>query len=374
MSKILYTATVLSHICQFHLPYLEELQKRGHVVHVAARDNLNEKNGLKLQFTDRYINIPFQRSPKNMRNLTAYHRLKTLIDQERYDLIVCNTPMGGMITRLAAKNARKRGTKVIYIAHGFHFYKGAPKKNWLLFYPVERIMAHLCDTLITITQEDFIFARKKFHTNVVHIHGIGVSPERYHPVSIAEQHEMRAAEGLLPNDFVILCTGELNQNKNQATLIEAVSRCRNNIPHLRVLLAGNGSLEAKLKSRVRELHLEDIVTFLGYRTDLERVVPAVDLIVSCSHREGLPLNILEGMLCAKPIVASINRGHNELVDHKQTGFLFHQNDVSKLSSYIQILYTNTVMKEKMCASGNKKATKYTVTSVKQELLPVLLNL
>ena len=232
----------------------------------------------------------------------------------------------------------------------------------------------MCDTLITITQEDFNFAHKKFHTNVVHIHGIGVSPERYHPVSIAEQHEMRAAEGLLPNDFVILCIGELNQNKNQATLIEAVSRCRNNIPHLRVLLAGNGSLEAKLKSRVRELQLEDIVTFLGYRTDLERVVPAVDLIVSCSHREGLPLNILEGMLCAKPIVASINRGHNELVDHKQTGFLFHQNDVSKLSSYIQILYTNTVMKEKMCALGNKKATKYTVTSVKQELLPVLLNL
>lgn len=374
MSKILYTATVLSHICQFHLPYLEELQKRGHVVHVAAQDNLNEKNGLKLQFTDRYINIPFQRSPKNMRNLTAYHRLKTLIEQERYDLIVCNTPMGGMITRLAAKNARKQGTKVIYIVHGFHFYKGAPKKNWLLFYPVERIMAHLCDTLITITQEDFNFARKKFHTNVVHIHGIGVSPERYHPVSIAEQHEMRTAEGLLLNDFVILCTGELNQNKNQATLIEAVSRCRNNIPHLRVLLAGNGLLEAKLKSRVRELQLEDIVTFLGYRTDLERVVPAVDLIVSCSHREGLPLNILEGMLCAKPIVASINRGHNELVDHKQTGFLFHQNDVSKLSSYIQILYTNTVIKEKMCALGNKKATKYTVTSVKQELLPVLLNL
>ena len=115
--KILYTATVLSHICQFHLPYLKELQSQGNVIHVAARNNLNEKNGLSLKNTDRFIEIPFQRSPFDRRNFKAYKQLGQLINKENYDLIVCNTPVGGILTRLASGKSRKRGCRVVYIAH-----------------------------------------------------------------------------------------------------------------------------------------------------------------------------------------------------------------------------------------------------------------
>lgn len=371
--KILYTATVLSHICQFHLPYLQALQERGVEVHVAARNNLGEKNGLRLQYTDQYFDIPFQRSPKDTRNLKAYLSLKELLTKEHYDVIVCNTPMGGIITRLAAQKTRKQGTKVIYIAHGFHFYQGAPKKNWLVFYPIEKYMARDCDVLITVNEADYALARKKFHTRVEHIHGVGVRADRYHPAREEACREMRRAEGLSDEDFVILCTGELNRNKDQKTLIAAAAQLKDRIPNLKVLLAGNGPLEQELQTQIQTERLENCVKMLGYRTDLEQVVPAVDLVVSCSHREGMPLNIIEAMLCEKPVVASVNRGHNELVTHAVTGYLVQPSDVNRFAQSVLELYSDAEKRAGMGRAGYDKATPYTVTMVKQELLPILVD-
>ena len=144
MKKVLYTATVLSHICQFHLPYLKMLKEQGYEVHVCARDNLAEKNGLELKYADKFINAPFSRSPKSKKNLQALKELKQLFKEVYYDLVICNTPMGGIVTRIAAKKTRKKGTKVVYMAHGFHFYKGASKKSWMVFYPIEKHFAKRC--------------------------------------------------------------------------------------------------------------------------------------------------------------------------------------------------------------------------------------
>ena len=119
--KILLTATVQSHIVQFHKPLVEMLHEYNCEVHVAARDNLAEKNGLKLDFAEKVFNVPFSRSPKSKDNIKAYKQLKKIIDEGQYDVIHCNTPMGGIVTRLAARKARKNGTKVFYTAHGFHY-------------------------------------------------------------------------------------------------------------------------------------------------------------------------------------------------------------------------------------------------------------
>ena len=134
--KVLLTATVQSHICQFHKPLVEVLHAHGCEVHVAARNNLAEKNGLKLDFVEKVFDIPFSRSPKSKDNLRAEKMLKQIINEGNYDVIHCNTPMGGIVTRIAAKQARKNGTRLIYTAHGFHFYEGSPKKNWMVYYPI----------------------------------------------------------------------------------------------------------------------------------------------------------------------------------------------------------------------------------------------
>lgn len=367
VKKVLLTATVQSHIAQFHRPLAEVLHEHGYELHVAARNNLGEKNGLSLDFADKVFDVPFSRSPKSPDNVKAYFQLKKILAADTYEVVHCNTPMGGIVTRLAAVKARKQGTRVFYTAHGFHFYKGASKKNWLVFYPVEKIMAGSCDTLITITKEDRRLAGQKFHTNVEHIHGVGVYTERYHAVSDAEKLQMRSKERLKDSDFVILCTGELNQNKNQKALIKAAAELKESIPGLKILLAGNGPLEQELRMQIRELGVEDAVRLLGYRTDLEKVTPAADLVVSCSYREGLPLNILEAMLCRKPVVASVNRGHRELVRTGYNGYLVPPDSSAKYAEAIKKIYSSRKLAEQLGENGFRMAQPYTAASVKKEL-------
>ena len=366
--KILYTATVLSHICQFHLPHLQMLQAQGHEIHVAAHDNLSEKNGLQLQYCDKFIETPFCRSPLSRGNWKAYRQLRALLAKEHYDVILCNTPSGGVVTRLAARKTRKNGTKVIYMAHGFHFCKGSSKKSWLLYYPIEKLLAPLCDVLVTINEEDAALAGEKFRPGrVEHIHGVGVRTDRYHPASAEERTALRSQEGLAPEDFVILCTGELNENKDQATLLSAAAMLRRSIPHLRILLAGNGPKEAELKAQIARDKLEEAVTLLGYRTDLQKVVPAADLVVSCSHREGLPLNIVEAMLCEKPVVATHNRGHDELIREGVNGYLVAAGDAGDMAEKIARVYVDVAAARQMGAHGYSIAQTYTVDSVKKEM-------
>ena len=311
MKKVLYVATVLSHICQFHLPYLKMFQDDGWEVHAAARNNLAEKNGLALKYVDRFVEIPFQRSPKSLQNINAYKQLKKLLKQESYDLVVCNTPMGGIITRLAARKARKQGAKVIYIAHGFHFYKGAPKKNWLIYYPIEKYFAKKCDVLVTITQEDYKAASQKFHTKVMHMHGVGVDANRHHFVDEAHKNKIREEEGFSREDFICLCTGELNGNKNQQQLISLVPILKKQIKNFKLLLAGNGNLKEELEHQIQMLGVENEVKLIGYQPEIERFVRTSDVILSASKREGLPFNVLEAMLAKKPVVLSLNRGHRK---------------------------------------------------------------
>jgi len=369
--KVLLTATVQSHICQFHKPLVEVLHEHVYEVHVAAHDNLAEKNGLMLDFADAVYDVPFARSPVAPGNLRAYSELRKILAERHFDLIVCNTPVGGILTRLAARSSRKRGTKVVYIAHGFHFYKGASWKNWLLFFPLEKAMARLCDLVITINEEDYRLAKEHFPCEVARIHGVGVRADRYHPVAAEERAEMRYREGLGEEDFVVVCTGELNENKNQKTLISAASLLREKIPELKVLLAGNGPNELALREQIAAEHLEDTVRLLGYRTDLERVVPAADAVASCSKREGLPLNIVEAMLCRKPIAASINRGHTELIQDGKNGYLLEPEDVNGFADRILRLRRDPALAKEMGDAGYAMAQAYTVRAVKQELCHIL---
>ncbi len=366
IKKVLLTATVQSHICQFHKPLVKMLHAHGCEVHVAARDNLAEKNGLKLDFVEKVYNIPFARSPKSSDNVKAYKELKNILEEEHYDVIHCNTPMGGIVTRLAAKSARKARTKVIYTAHGFHFYQGGPKKSWLVYYPIEKAMARLTDVLITITKEDYELASKKFKTEVKHIHGVGVNEDKYLSVSVEDNQAFCRAMGY-DNHKVILCTGELNNNKNQITLIRAMKQIVEKHPDALLLLAGNGPKEDELRNEVKNLGLENYIELLGYHTDLEKYANACDIVASVSFREGMPLNIMEAMVCGKPIVASYNRGHRELVQDGKTGLLVKADDIEALSSRLNQLLED----EELCNSFSENAKisvqPYLMKNVEKEL-------
>ena len=154
---------------------------------------------------DHAYTFPFARSPFSSDNIKAYKMLKQLIQKEKFDIIHCHTPVGGVVTRLAAKKARKNGTVVMYTGHGLHFYKGAPKLNWMLYYPVEKFCAKYTDALLTINEEDYDNVRK-YHfpaKQIFHVHGVGVSLERFHKHTRKKRSasfRIRICEGCISDD------------------------------------------------------------------------------------------------------------------------------------------------------------------------------
>lgn len=370
MKKVLLTATVQSHIAQFHKPLIKMLKENGYEVHVAARDNLAEKNGLKLDESDKIFNIPFDRSPLSSNNIIAYQELKKILSENKYDIVHCNTPMGGVVTRLAAKKYRKKGVKVFYTAHGFHFYKGAPKKNWIIYYPIEKFLSRYTDKLITITKDDFNLAKDKFRTDVVHIHGVGANEDKYYKQNKYEIIKFREKLSFSKDDFLLLCTGELNANKNQSLLIKTMASIIKEDKSIKLLLAGNGPLESQLKNLVNKLDITKNVYFLGYKVDLENYVNICDTIISVSRREGLPLNIIEGMICEKPIIASSNRGHNELITEGFSGSIVDTENENDLKSKILYYKNNPDYLVEVSKNACKTAEKYSKGNVINELKQV----
>ncbi|MDM5321523.1 glycosyltransferase family 4 protein [Bacillus altitudinis] len=332
--KVLFCATVDYHFKAFHLPYFQWFQEQGWEVHTAANGQLE------LPYVDQAHLLPIQRSPFHVHNRFAYVELKKLLAKEHYDFIHCHTPMGSVIGRLAAKSARKKGTKVLYTAHGFHFWQGAPLQNWLLYYPIERWLARHTDALITINGEDFKRADRlsKERASVYYVPGMGVDMKRFAPVNEKEKQRLRAVYGFSSEDFIVLCAGELNANKNQGMLIKACAQLYRKIPNVKIVFAGEGAMRPMYEKLAHELHLEKHIHFVGFCKQIEEWMHLSDVCVSTSLREGLGMNLLEAISAEKPVIATENRGHCELIRHGVNGFLVKPHDVNDLAEYLHQLY------------------------------------
>lgn len=373
--KVLLTATVQSHICQFHKPLMKMLKSKGNEIHVAAKNNLAEKNGLKMEYADVVYDIPFERSPIKKNNIVAYKELKKIIDNNDYDIIHCNTPVGGILTRIAAsKKRRQERVEVIYTAHGFHFYKGGPILSWLIYYPIEKLFGRLLtDKLITISDSDFELAKSgNFCKNIYRIHSVGINSYKYNPNNYSRLEE-RKKLSINENAFVCICTGELNENKRQSLVIQAAKLVVNQNPKFLLLLAGNGPKENDLHNLIYDLKLENNVVFLGYRTDLEHYVACADVAISASRREGLGINLIEAMASGLPIVGSANRGHSEFIVDGRNGFLVNEDNIVVGFANALVALSDSVLRMKMGAKAISDAQIYLDKNVITELENIYFN-
>ena len=322
--KVLFVATVCQHIKHFHYPFLNWFNGKGFEVHVACDGEEP------LLYTDKQHQIPFERSPLKINNYKSYKEIKKIIDENDYEIVHCHTPMGAAITRLACKNIPN--ITVIYTAHGFHFYKGAPLKNWLFYYPVEKYLSRYTDILITINKEDYERAKRKFKAKQIeYVPGVGIDLNKFQDITV-DKEKKRAELGITKEAYVMLSVGELNENKNHSTVIRALKRVNN--PNITYMICGQGPLEEKLKDLIKELGLRSQVKLLGFRSDIPEILKVSDLFVFPSRREGLSVSLMEAMISGLPVVCSKIRGNTDLVEEGKGGYLVEPNDIEGFAESI----------------------------------------
>lgn len=320
MRKALLVTHVSGFVPQFEMNNVHILQNMGYEVHYASNfhnPSYGDDNS-RLEGTGIICHqIDFERSPFKRKNITAYRQLKKLMEEHEFDLVHCHTPMGGALARLAAHNTHTG--PVIYTAHGFHFFKGAPLINWMIYYPVECYLSRYTDVLICINVEDYKRAKKHFYAkNVVRIPGVGLDIERIES-TIVNTNQKKEQLGIQNDEYVLLSVGEMTANKNHELVLRALKKLNNK--KIKYLLCGHGEEEKKLKNLVTDLQLNDQVLFLGYRKDVFEIYRIADIFVFPSIREGMPVALMEAMASNLPVICSNIRGNRELIKNDFGGRL-----------------------------------------------------
>lgn len=343
MKRVLMLASVASMIDQFNMPNIALLQKLGYQVDVAC--NFIEGNTcsnarvaeLKQKLQDMHVRcyqIDFARNIKHMgQNMKALWQVEALMKQNTYEFCHCHSPIGGVVARIAGHRTR---TKVIYTAHGFHFYQGAPVMNWLVYYPVEKMLSRWTDVLITINHEDYKLAKKKFKMKkLTYVPGIGIDTQR-EGLSQKEKEEKRKELGIPQDAFLITNAAEFTPNKNQKTVIEAIEQLHN--PNIYFVMCGIGEKKAELEQYVKEHGLEEHIRFVGFRNDLHEILQASDCFVLSSFREGLSVALMEAMAEGLPVVCGRIRGNVDLIKDGKGGILVSPENKEDYEAAFRKLY------------------------------------
>ena len=319
----------------FNADNIRILQSLGYAVDVAtnfeegsitSQERVNEyREELKKKNIGTF-QIPIPRAISKIRNIVkSYKLVKRLVEENKYQIVHCHSPIGGVICRLACRKARKTGTRVIYTAHGFHFFKGASKAAWLIYYPIEKWCSWYTDVLITINQEDFCNAKKMYAKQVEYVPGIGVHTEEIKNAAV-DRTQMRLSFGFSDDDFVFMSAGQISIRKNHEVIIRALAKINNE--KVKYLIVGFGEEQERLKNLVAELDLKNRVVFAGYRKDVKEILHSVDAFAFPSLQEGLPVALMEAMAAGLPVVCSRIRGNIDLIENGKGGYLYDCHDVN----------------------------------------------
>ncbi len=362
MKKFLMIATVPSMIGQFNMNNIQILKDMGYEVHVACnfddksiwteeRINLFKKQLLQLDV--KRIQIDFARTPYDIPKLIkSYRKLHRIMKKQQYERLHCHTPVAGVVARFAAFGMK---TKVIYTVHGFHFYKGAPLKNWIIYYPIEKVCSYLTDILITINHEDYILAQQKMKAKkITYIPGIGIDIKKFgmYPIDEIKRNEFREKFGCKSDEIMLLSVGELSERKNHQIVIKALAKLKSSgVVKFKYYIVGQGILKETLEKLIQSLELTNSVKLLGFRSDIKELLSVSDLFVFPSLHEGLPVALMEAMASGLPVACSKIRGNIDLIKNEEC--LFDANDVEDVKEQIKSFVIN-FDKRKLFGDINKK--------------------
>lgn len=384
MKNILILTTTSDFLEKFEKGDVKILKEMGYTIHYAANTKIEqplfseeEVKVMGIQIHD----LDIERSPYMFHNnRKAFKQLQQIIEECQIDIIHCHTPVGGVLGRLAGRVFKKQGIKVIYTAHGFHFYKGAPLLNNTIFYMVERVLAHFTDYLIVINDEDYDSAcrfRLKRNGKVLRIPGVGLNLEKFKPMTEETKRRQRQKLGLREDEFFLVSVGELNENKNHVVVLKMLAQLKKqygNI-HIKYGICGDGFYRERMDRWIAQAGLTDEVEIYGYTKQVPEILGCADALIFPSKREGLGMAALEALAMGVPVLAADNRGTREYMKDGENGYVCAPDDVRGFLKGIRKLQKRTgeeiEMMSTVCRKSverfDKKYTEEIMRQVYQEL-------
>ena len=377
--QALCISSVASNLDNFNRSNIDILINLGYEVTLASNFHSGEDSNSQ-EKTDAFakemrekgvyiVQVDFARSMKKAgMQIKSIWQVRKLL-KRGYDLIHCHSPICAAIVRTVAEPYRKKkGTKVLYTAHGFHFFTGAPLINWLLFYPVEKWLSRYTDVLITINKEDYERAKRKFHaTKVAYIPGVGVDTEKFRRGNL-DKEVKRKSLGMKFDDIMLLSVDELSARKKYMKVIEALGRLNSRKIHY--FIAGIGKLDRGYREFAEELGIGENMHFLDNRTDISELCQAADLFIIPSVQEGFSLALMEAVACKTPVICSRSYSNLDLVEGKE--WIFDPQEVNSLMKCLKEKVSNGREALKECATeavenNYSRLLQYDFRSVKKQI-------
>ncbi|MEK5391329.1 glycosyltransferase family 4 protein [Margalitia sp. FSL K6-0131] len=372
--KILIVSTVSGTINTFLIPHIKWLIEKGNEVSVASNyaEDIDDRIS---ELGCTIYSVPFQRNPLKIENYQALKSIKQIVLNGKYEMVHVHTPVASLLTRFACRKIK--GVTMVYTSHGFHFFNGAPMKNWIIYCTLERLAARWTDVLITMNHEDFDYGQKlTLRSNIpcFKVHGVGVDLNKFSPISREEKLALRSEYQYNPNDFIVIYVAELSYRKQQDLLIKAISRLQKNINQIKLLLVGDGELLETYKKMAANFKLDNRVEFLGYRKDIDKLLAMSDIAVSTSRQEGLPVNIMEAMATGLPIVVTNCRGNRDLITNNYNGIVVGVNDEKACANAIEKVYRSNKTRTIFSKNNINSIQTYKINNILSEMEEIYSNI
>jgi len=366
MKKALLVSTVIGFMASFERSDIALLQELGYEVHLACNCKVygdNEQFAELKKLNAVMHDIPFSRSLFSKKHIESYKELDKLMKEERFNIVHCHTAVGSALGRMAA---HKNNVPVImYTAHGFHFCKGGPVLNRIVFYPIEKHLSRFTDILVTINNEDYELAKKKLQAKIIkRIHGVGIEIERFGNGVSKSRDEKRKELGIKSGEILLFSVGELDKYKNHRVVLEAMKILASR--GYKYIIAGEGVLRTSHEQYIKDNNLEGSIQLLGFRTDIAELLKAADIYVFPSTMEGLSVALMEAVASKKLIVCSEIRGNVDTVITKESYFSPHS--VKELTVKIEAINQLTEdEKNRLVEENYNNLKKYRLSEVRKEM-------